>query len=487
MNISKNTKIVCTIGPSSDNYETCKELYKAGMNIMRCNFSHGTYEEHLNKLNIAERLEKEDGILIPVMLDTKGPEIRTGNFEGGEATIKMNSIVKISMEEIMGNAELFSVNYSGLYDDIKVGHQIKLDDGNLTLEVIEKDNANKLIICRALNTHTVKDRRGVNCPDTEIKMDYISQKDYEDIKWGCTQRFSFIAASFVRNASDVLAIRKLLDENGRPDIKIISKIENPIAVKNIDEIIKVTDAIMVARGDLGVEIPAEEVPIVQKQLIAKCIESGIPVITATQMLDSMKTNPNPTRAEVSDVANAVMESTDSVMLSAESANGEYPVLAAATQAKISSRMEKYLDYGTLAKEAFKNLKKSNEKNVNSAMAVSVVQTAVLTDTKLIIAFSSSPDTAKLISKARPCCPILFVTDNRSEALTACLNWGVYPVLIPRIPQFIEEMEVIALLQSRKLGLTPGSKVIITGGVPTGAANTNFMKIISVIQPRELDI
>ena len=260
-----------------------------------------------------------------------------------------------------------------------------------------------------------------------------------------------------------------------------------MAVKNIDEIIETSDGIMVARGDLGVEIPAEEVPIIQKELIRKCIIAGKPVITATQMLDSMKTNPNPTRAEVSDVANAVLESTDCVMLSAESASGEYPVITTATQAKIARRMEEYTDYYAKASTSYNAFMLNPHKTVNSAMANSVVQTAVLTNTKLIVTFSSSPDSARLISKARPCCPILFITDNRQEAFASCLNWGVYPVILPRLPQFIEEMEVIALLQAKKLGLEPGSNIIITGGVPTGAHNTNFMKIISVIKPKELDI
>lgn len=487
MNISKNTKIVCTIGPASDSYETCKELYKAGMNVMRCNFSHGTHEEHLGKLKIAERLEKEDGIIIPVMLDTKGPEIRTHDFEGGSASILTDDIVRISMKEMLGNNKKFSVTYKGLYDDVKINDQIKLDDGNLTLLVIEKDEVNKELVTKALNHHVIRNKRGINCPDTEIKMEYISKKDYDDMVWGCSQRFSFIAASFVRNEKDVNDIRKILLDNNRPDIKIISKIENPMAVKNIDSIIEASDGIMVARGDLGVEIPVEEVPIVQKELIRKCVLAGKPVITATQMLDSMKTNPNPTRAEVSDVANAVLELTDCVMLSAESASGEYPVVTTATQAKIARRMEDYIDFSTQATNSFKAFMRTPNKTVNSAMANTVVQTAVLTDTKLIVAFSSSPESAKLISKARPCCPILFITDNRLEAFASCLNWGVYPVILPRLPQFIEEMEVIALLQARKLGLKPGTKIIITGGVPTGAANTNFMKIISVIKPRELDI
>lgn len=489
MNISKKTKIICTIGPSSDTYETCKELYYAGMNAMRCNFSHGTHDEHAAKLVISEKLENNDGIIMPVILDTKGPEIRTHDFESGKVSILTDDIIRISMKEMLGTKEKFSVTYPGLYDDVKVGDRIKLDDGNLTLKVIEKDEKNHELVTKALNHMVIKNKRGVNCPDTEISMPFISDKDRDDLVWGCSQRFNFIAASFVRSADDVNEIRKILLDNNRPDIQIISKIENPMALKHIDEIIEASDGIMVARGDLGVEIPAEDVPVVQRELIEKCRIAGKPVITATQMLDSMKTNPNPTRAEVSDVANAVLESSDCVMLSAESANGEYPVLAAAMQAKISSRMEKYLNYYTLASEEFNITAHQNEKvkDINAAMANTICQTAVLTDTELIICFSSSPLPAKLISKSRPRCPILFVTDNRTAAFTSCLCWGIYPVLIPHVPQFIEEMEVIALLQARKLKLVPGTRLIITGSNPSGSKSTNFMKVISVNEPRNLDI
>lgn len=487
MNINKKTKIVCTIGPASDTYETCKELYHAGMNVMRLNFSHGTYDEHLLKLEIAERLEREDGILVPVMLDTKGPEIRTLDFENGYITLTKDHIVRISMEPMLGTAEKFAVTYPKLYDDIKVGEHIKLDDGNLTLLVQEKDKKNRELVCLVLNTYTIKNKRGVNCPETDIKMDYISQKDYDDITWGCKQRFTFIAASFVRTADDILQIRKILLENNRPDIKIISKIENPHAVKNIDEILKVTDAIMVARGDLGVEVPAEEVPVIQKELIRKCKLAGKPVITATQMLDSMKTNPNPTRAEVSDVANAVYESTDCVMLSAESANGDYPVLSASTQAKIASRIENYINYQSVVTDSFLASINASSQNINSAIASTISQTALLLDAKLIVCFSSSPEAVKLISKSRPCCPILFMTDNRLEALASCLHWGVYPSLLPYIPQFIEEMEVLTILKARNLNLKPGSKIILTGGIPTDSPNANFMKIITLNTKKGLDI
>ena len=337
MNISKKTKVVCTIGPASDTYEKCKELYNAGMNVMRINFSHGSYEEHGKKLEIARELWEKDGILIPVMLDTKGPEIRTHLFEGGCAPINTDDIIRISMKEVLGNNHKFSVTFPNLINDVKIGDRIRLDDGNLTLLITDIDKENNEIVTKALNHHVIKDRRGVNCPDTVISMPYISEKDRNDIIWGCKNEISLIAASFVRTPDDVKEIRKILIENNRPDIKIISKIENPGAVKLIDEIIEVSDGIMVARGDLGVEVPAEDVPVIQRNIILKCRRAGKPVITATQMLDSMKTNPNPTRAEVSDVATAVTEGSDAVMLSAESASGEYPVLAASMQAKIASK------------------------------------------------------------------------------------------------------------------------------------------------------
>lgn len=482
LNITKKTKIICTIGPSSDTYETCKKLFQAGMTVMRMNFSHGTYDEHAKKLEIAQQLWEKDGILVPVMLDTKGPEIRTHDFEGGSAHIQTNQICRISMKEILGTADHFSITFPGLYEDANVGDRIKLDDGCLTLIIIEKDEKNHELVTQAVNHHVIRNKRGVNCPDTEISMPYISEKDYNDIVWGCKHNISFIAASFVRDENDVLAIRKICLENNRPDIGIIAKIENPTGVKRIDKIIQVSDGIMVARGDLGVEIPAEEVPVVQKELVRKCRIAGKPVITATQMLDSMKSNPNPTRAEVSDVANAVLESSDSVMLSAESASGEYPVLACETQAKIAAKMEYYLDYEKMAREAFD----TSIKNNNDAISNAVANTSLLIGAKLIVCFSESGQTPTRISKARPCCPIISVTNHKEIALKSCLQWGVYPVYVPSIPQFIEEMEVLALFKAKQLGIPAGSPIILTGGTPTGAGKTNFMKIINTKETEDID-
>jgi pyruvate kinase len=420
---------------------------------------------------------------MPVMLDTKGPEIRTGDFVGGQAQIETNMTVRISMTPLLGTAEKFSVTYDKLYDDVQIGERIKLDDGNLTLVVTDKDEEKRELITNALNHDLIKDKRGVNCPDSIINLPYISEKDYNDLVWGTKNHISLIAASFVRSAEDVLAIRKILRDNKREDIRIIAKIENPLAVKNIDEIIKVVDGIMVARGDLGVEVPAENVPVIQRELIEKCRVAGKPCITATQMLDSMKSNPNPTRAEVSDVANAVLEGTDAVMLSAESASGEYPVEACSMQAKIAAKIEDYLPYEKLAKEAFD----TSIKNNNDAISNSVANTALLIGAKLIVCLTESEETIKRISKARPICPILSVSNDMNICKTSCLEWGVYPMYIPYIPQFIEEMEVYALLKARELNIPEGSPIILTGGTPTGTNKINFMKIITVNGFKEVDL
>ncbi len=482
--LNKNTKIVCTIGPSSDKKPMLKKLLSAGMNVARLNFSHGTYEEHLNKINIIREIEKEEKILIPIMLDTKGPEIRTHDFENGAAQIETNDIVRITMNKVLGTKELFSVTFKGLYDDVKVGDSIKLDDGNLTLEVIEKDEKKKELVTKALNHDVIRNKRGVNCPNSHLSLPFISKQDEEDIIFGCKNKVNYIAASFVRSKEDLIQLRDLLKKHGGENILIISKVENAESVRNLDEIIEYSDGLMVARGDLGVEIPPEDVPIVQRMMIQKCKERGKPVITATQMLDSMKTNPNPTRAEVSDVANAVLDGTDAVMLSAESASGEYPEEAVMMQRKISNRIESILDYKTLAKVAFD----TSSKTVNAAIANSVCDTAILLDAKLIVCFSETGATARRVSKARPCCPVIEVSNNVDVCYNGILNWGVYPKLVKKVPQFIEEMEVLAIHLARIHNIPPKSTVIITGGTPVGAGKTNFMKVITLDEiSSEVDI
>lgn len=482
MNINKKTKIVCTIGPASSPKEVLLKMIDAGMNIARLNFSHGSYEEHLGKILTIREIEKEKGIIIPIMLDTKGPEIRTGNFEGGKLEVKTGQEMKIYMKPVMGNAKQFSVTYTGLYDDAKIGASIRLDDGNLGFEVIGKDEKEHALVVRALNHHTIKDERGVNCPDTHLNMPYISEKDRADLVWGCQQHVDYISASFIRNTQDIADIRKVLDENGGKNIKIISKVENTEAVANLDSIIEASDGLMVARGDLGVEVPAEDVPVIQKKMIETCRKLGKPVITATQMLDSMQHNPNPTRAEVSDVANAVMESTDAVMLSGESASGEYPVEAVAMQAKIAHRMEEFLDYTKLAREAYDH---SNQ-TMNDAMANAVADTAILLGAKLIVCFSETGATAKRLSKCRPICPIIDVSNNRAACTDAMMGFGAYPKLVKHVPQFIEDMEAIALHIAKELKV-PEGYILITGGTPVGAGRTNFMKVVKYGNKGKVDL
>lgn len=480
-NIKKNTKIVCTIGPASDTTEMIRKLVENGMACMRLNFSHGSYDEHLAKLLKARALEKE-GVFIPVMLDTKGPEIRCHTMTNDKISVAKGSTIRVSMTEVVGTPEKISVNFSNLYDDCSAGNHIKIDDGKLDLLVKDKDEKKREIICEALNAHELGSKKGVNCVGARLSMPFISDKDRQDLIWGCENSVDFISASFVRNAQDVKDIRTLLIEHGHSEIMIISKIENIEALSHIEEIVDESDGIMVARGDLGVEIPPEEVPLIQKDLIDLCRKEGKPVITATQMLDSMTHSPIPTRAEVSDVATAINESSDCVMLSAESASGEYPVESVQMQARIAATMERQLNFEQLAKDAYD----SSEKNNNDAIANSIANTAKLINAKLIVSFTETGASSRRISKARPCCPILSISNKEKTALQNGLYWGIYSTYIPtRMPDFIEDMEVLAIVHAKELGLQPGDQVIIAGGTPTGAGKTNFMRIIQIPQNRDL--
>lgn len=481
--ISKKTKIVCTIGPASDNPEMVLKLYRAGMNVMRLNFSHGDYPSAQMKMKIARDLEKTHGIYIPVALDTKGPEIRTGNMEGGQVDVPEGTIMHITNEDIVGTAARWSCTYKGLYDDVKVGDTILIDDGNLINTVIEKDEKTREVIVRAENHHYIKNHKSMNLPDSPLTMPYISEKDENDLKFGCENDVDCIFASFVRRPEDIHDLRAVLEKYGGKNIPILAKIENNEGYSKIEEIVKVADGVMVARGDLGSEVPPEMVPIMQRKIIQVCRKYGKPVITATQMLDSMQTHPRPTRAEVSDVATAISEGSDCVMLSGESASGLYPVEAVKMQASIAATMEKELDYETLAREAYE----TSDHTRNDALANGVVNTAKLIDAKLIISFTGTGRSTNRISKARPSCPIISVTNNRKVALLGGLMWGVYTHLIKtEMPDFIEEMEVLSLKLARDLGVKPGENIIITGGTPTGAGNANFMRIVPVPDIRDFD-
>jgi pyruvate kinase len=476
----KKTKIVATIGPASETYEKLVELVDAGMNVMRVNFSHGDHPTHLKKIELARRLEKEKGIFIPVMLDSRGPEIRVGMFKDDLALVKQDSMIRVSMTPLLGNADIFSVSYPGLYDDVKIGDQLRIDDGNLALLIVEKDKKLKQLICKVLNTHTIKNRKGLNAPFARLSMPFISAQDEADFKFGCEQDVNYIAASFTRRKQDILDIKAILQKYGKPNIQIIAKIENPEGVANLEEILEVSDGIMVARGDLGVEIAAEQVPIVQKRIVSLCRKVGKPVITATQMLDSMVNMPRPTRAEVSDVANAILESTDAVMLSAESASGKYPVESVNMQAKISITMEKELDYLKMSNQAYE----SSNKNNSDAIANSVATTALLINAQAIFTFTETGAAARRISKARPICPIFAISDRRETVLSLGLVWGVYGFYAKTLPQFIEDMEAFAILKARQIGLKAGANILLTGGVPTGVGSTNFMKILTLKEIKE---
>lgn len=483
LNISKKTKIVATIGPASDTVEKVLELYKAGMNVMRINFSHGTYDEHKKKIEIARELEKQ-GIYIPVALDTKGPEIRCGLMENDLVPVTTGQRMTIYADERLGNEEGFSTTHQDLYLDVKKDDHILIDDGNLDFLVDSVDLEKKEIHVTAQNIHPLKSRKGINCPFSRLSVPYISEKDEKDLAFGCENHVDVIFASFVRRPEDIQDLRAILKKYGGENIPIFAKIENPEAVTKAEAIVNEGDGVMVARGDLGVEIPPEQVPVVQKKLIDLCRLKGKPVITATQMLDSMVTHPRPTRAEVSDVATAITQGSDCVMLSAESASGAYPVLSVEMQAKIASTMEQFLDYEKLAEEAYDTSEKTN----NDAIANAVANTALLIGAKLIVSFTETGNSTIRISKSRPCCPVISVTNRRSSAMLGALHWGVYSVLLktPSMPDFIEEMEVIALKIARNLGIPAGSPILMTGGTPTGAGKTNFMRILTVNEIKEIE-
>lgn len=430
----KKTKIVCTLGPVSENKETMTALIKAGMNVARFNFSHGDYEEHGKRLATVREINKELGTYVACLLDTKGPEIRTHEFDG-KVEIKKDSEVRIAFTPVMGNASKFSVSYAGLYDDMKVGEFVTVDDGYLTLEVIAKDEKNRELVTKALNTHTVKSRRGVNVPNVVLNMPFISEKDREDIIFAAKMGYDFIATSFTRRKEDVLQVREILDAHGGQDVQIIAKIENQEGVDNLEEILEVVDGIMVARGDLGIEVPAEIVPVYQTEMIDLCLSAGKVVIVATQMLESMQKNPRPTRAEVSDVFNAVREGTSATMLSGESAAGDYPEEAVTFMAKIDEKAESVVDYEIFIDEFYQG------EGTIDALAQSAAKMVLEYDLNVILA--QGKEVAKAVSKFHPNAHIVAIVKDEKEARSLALNFAVLPVL----------SEEAALAKMVELGLT----------------------------------
>ena len=468
----KKTKIVCTIGPASESEETLEQLIDAGMNVARLNFSHGDHDEHLVRIKrireISERLNQPVGI----MLDTKGPEIRTHKMENGTIDLTKGESIRISMEEVLGTSEKFSVSYDGLINDVKVGMPILLDDGLVELQVTELDTDNQEIVTKALNSGVLKNNKGVNVPGASLNLPGLTDKDRSDIKFGIENGINFIAASFVRRTSDVLEIKEILEDHDSLHVQIIPKIENQEGVDNLDDIISVADGLMVARGDLGVEIPVEEVPIVQKEMINKSRSAGKPVITATQMLDSMEDNPRPTRAEASDVANAIFDGTDAIMLSGETAAGNYPVEAVHTMSNIAIRTE-----ASLVNQDAYSLKAFDQEDTTEAIGQAVGHTAKNLGIETIVAATESGHTARMISKYRPKADIFAITFSEETALALTLKWGVVSAIAEK-PESTDDMFNLAAssVVEREFA-TEGDLILITAGVPVGeSGTTNLMKI-----------
>ncbi|GAB3065156.1 pyruvate kinase [Virgibacillus ainsalahensis] len=469
----RNTKIVCTIGPASESIETLEQLIDAGMNVARLNFSHGDYEEHGARIENIRKAADNKETTVAILLDTKGPEIRTGNFKEGQAEILQGTVVYVSMNDIEGTAERFSITYDGLINDVNEGSTILLDDGLIELEVLGIDKENKELKTLAKNSGIIKNKKGVNVPNVSVNLPGITDKDASDIEFGIEQGVDFIAASFVRRPSDILEIQELLENHDATHIQMIPKIENQEGVDNIDAILEVSNGLMVARGDLGVEIPAEDVPLVQKELIKRCNTAGKPVITATQMLDSMQRNPRPTRAEASDVANAIFDGTDAIMLSGETAAGSYPVESVQTMSNIALKAESALDHKTILSQRSKSV----DMTITDGISQSVTHTAMNLGVSAIITPTESGHTARMISKYRPHAPIVAVTYSDHVNRQLSLVWGVHAVTGERANSTDEMLEVaVDRGLSTKL-FERGSRVIITAGVPVGeSGTTNIMKV-----------
>lgn len=476
----KKTKIICTMGPNTNDREIMKQLALNGMDVARFNFSHGDYEEHMGRFKILESVREELELPIAALLDTKGPEIRTGKLKDGKKVILQEGETYIlTTEEIIGDDRRGYINYQGLAEDVKKGDKILIDDGLIELDVAEIKG--REIVCKIANGGELGEQKGVNVPNVKIKLPALTDKDKDDIRFGIEAGFDFVAASFVRNADAIREIRQIIEEGGST-MQIIAKIENAEGIENVDEIIEASDGVMVARGDMGVEIPAEKVPYIQKMLIRKCNEACKVVITATQMLDSMIRNPRPTRAEVTDVANAVYDGTDAVMLSGETAMGKYPVEALSMMASIVEETEKHLDYSAYRK---RRVSAANVHNISNAVCSSSVGTAHDLNAKAIVAPSITGFTTRMLSKWRPESLVIGLSPSASAVRQMQLYWGVKPFHAKRA----ESTDVliyssIELLKAKNI-VKEDDLVVVTAGVvsPTNkhepAAHTNILRVVTV--------
>ena len=469
----RKTKIICTIGPASESEEKLRELMLAGMNVSRFNFSHGSHEEHKRKFDRVIKVSNELGIPVATLLDTKGPEIRLKSIEGGKTELKAGQKFTLTTEEIEGNNEKVSITYKNLREDVSVGMTILIDDGLIEMVVDEITETD--IVCTVLNGGPISNNKGVNVPGANLSMPYISDIDRSDIMFGCDMGFDFLAASFVRCKEDILEVRKIMDENGAKT-KIIAKIENMQGIRNLSEILEVSDGIMVARGDMGVEIPLEEVPVIQKKMIKKAVSMGKHVITATQMLESMTKNPRPTRAEATDVANAIYDGTTAIMLSGETANGAYPVEAVKTMARIAERAEIDIDYAS----RFHRLDCAKENNITNAISHATCTTAMDLNAAAIITVTMSGFTAEMLARYKPTCPIIACSIEPRVCRQANLLWGVKPLHIKK-EETAEDLFNDAVRESLEAGyIKKGDVVVITAGVPLGiSGKTNMIRVVEV--------
>ncbi len=458
--MERKTKIVCTIGPATESEEMLIKMAQTGMDVCRLNFSHETHEEHLVRINRIRKVAKETGLKFSILLDTKGPEIRTGVFKNGQETYAKGDIVTLCKEEIEGTKERFQIQCPEVFDDVEEGGTILIDDGKVRLTILEKHPDE--LVCRVEN------------PGVKLSMPFISKKDESDIRFACRQNLDFIAASFTRRKQDILDIRKILQEEGNDRIQIIAKIENQEGYDNLDDILNVADGIMVARGDLGVDVSVELVPIYQKMMIKRANEYGKPVITATHMLESMQNNPRSTRAEASDVANAVLDGTDAIMLSGESAIGSYPLEAVNTMVRISTAMEEILPY----RERLEKAISTSRKTIEDAIGIAAADSALSLEAAAIICFTSSGNSVKRISKYRTKSPIIAVCFEKDVERSLALQWGVTTYLSDVQNTQLNECELARRI-AKEHGIKIGETIILVAGYPQGTGATNTLKIIEV--------
>ena len=483
----KKTKIVCTLGPATDDDNVLRELIKSGMDCARFNFSHGTHEDHKKRYEQVERIRKELRLPIPAILDTKGPEVRIKSFKDDKPVeLKTGSEYTLTTEDVIGDEKRAAINYPNLASDIETGVTILIDDGLLELKVTEIDRkeSGDDIRCKVIHGGMLKPNKSCNFPGIHLSMPYLSERDKSDLLFGIKTGFDIVAASFVTRDEDIIQIRKLLDENGGKDISIIAKIENQDGVDNIDDILRVADGIMVARGDMGVEIPFVEIPRIQKELIHKGYNAGKQVITATQMLESMITHVRPTRAEITDVANAIYDGTSAIMLSGETAAGKHPVEAVRTMALIAETTENDINYAN----RLKSRPDDKDKNITNAISHAACTTAHDLGAKAIVTVTKTGGTAKMLSKFRPSCPIIGCTPNPTVCRQMNLSWGVTPLMMDEKSSTDELLDGAIDAAVEHGLLKEGDVTVITAGIPLGVSgNTNMLKVTTVGNKSETHI